>query len=359
MVAYSITLLLFSFLSQGQGFDLTGEWKGELLQEEGGFASNYYFQMNIKQQKGSSIITGSSHIRLSQEVMGTMQVIGQRKGDNRVVFKEPKILKQAGITDTSAWCLKYYTMTVTKEGEFLFMRGDWTGNTMDGIKCSPGTIVLRKRYSHSSSKAISPKDVKFHIKALDEDSRRTLDGAFMLSAGAVSMQREILKGQWKGDIPWRGQYRLLVQARGYYAWDTILNISEGQEELVLLCTLSTVKEGDVFRMENLYFERSKAIITPESESELNKLKELLRTNPNISIQISGHTDSVGSAYANRVLSVQRAKAVVEYLVAQGIDPNRLNYKGYGESKPVVDNDSPANRAKNRRVEFEITKVEKE
>jgi outer membrane protein OmpA-like peptidoglycan-associated protein len=75
--------------------------------------------------------------------------------------------------------------------------------------------------------------------------------------------------------------------------------------------------------------------------------------PTLHIQINGHTDKVGNTLSNQILSEERAKAVLDYLVGQAIDPVRLQYKGYGESKPIETNDTAEGRAKNRRTEFEI------
>ena len=71
------------------------------------------------------------------------------------------------------------------------------------------------------------------------------------------------------------------------------------------------------------------------------------------IQINGHTDDVGDVASNQDLSEQRAKSVYEFLIEKAIDPSRLKYKGFGESKPMESNDSPEGRAKNRRTEFEV------
>ena len=70
-------------------------------------------------------------------------------------------------------------------------------------------------------------------------------------------------------------------------------------------------------------------------------------------EISGHTDNVGKADANKILSQNRAKACVDYMISKGIASDRLVPKGYGQTKPLVPNDTPENRFKNRRVEAKI------
>ena len=84
----------------------------------------------------------------------------------------------------------------------------------------------------------------------------------------------------------------------------------------------------------------------------------MQNNPEVSIEIGGHTDNKGSAAYNKTLSENRAKSVYDYLIDNGIDTDRLTYKGYGFEEPIADNQTEKGRAKNRRTEFKIIKIEK-
>jgi OOP family OmpA-OmpF porin len=106
-------------------------------------------------------------------------------------------------------------------------------------------------------------------------------------------------------------------------------------------------------LNNVFFDTDSYTLRDESKIELEKLAQFLETNAEVSIEIGGHTDDVGSDTDNQVLSERRANAVVEYLVSRGIAQERLSSVGYGESAPLVANDSQENRAKNRRTEFKI------
>ena len=106
-------------------------------------------------------------------------------------------------------------------------------------------------------------------------------------------------------------------------------------------------------LKNVFFETGKYELQPLSYPELNRLVELLNQTPEMRIELSGHTDNVGLAAANQTLSVNRAKAVYNYLIAQGINANRLSYKGYGDTRPVAPNTTDEGRAANRRTEFTI------
>lgn len=116
-----------------------------------------------------------------------------------------------------------------------------------------------------------------------------------------------------------------------------------------------IKIGEVMILEGINFETNSANITPDSEEILMKAYNTMKNNPAIEVEISGHTDSRGSAEKNQVLSENRANSVKVWLVEKGIDGNRITTVGYGEDKPIAPNDSPENMAKNRRIEFKRIK----
>lgn len=109
----------------------------------------------------------------------------------------------------------------------------------------------------------------------------------------------------------------------------------------------------IIPMNNVFFNTAEWILLPTSFTELNKQLAYLKQKPNIKVEISGHTDNVGNDADNQVLSENRAKAVVDYFIENGILPQRLTYKGYGRSKPIDTNETDQGRAKNRRVEMKI------
>jgi outer membrane protein OmpA-like peptidoglycan-associated protein len=108
-------------------------------------------------------------------------------------------------------------------------------------------------------------------------------------------------------------------------------------------------------LKNVFFDVNKWDLKPESNAELNKLSDFLKSNPSLKIELSGHTDNSGDKKFNLTLSTNRAKAVYDYLINTGkIGAGRLSYKGYGDTKPKVPNDNAENKAKNRRTEFKVT-----
>jgi OmpA-OmpF porin, OOP family len=108
-----------------------------------------------------------------------------------------------------------------------------------------------------------------------------------------------------------------------------------------------------FILEDVNYETGKAVLKPESYPALNELVALLVRKDDERIEIGGHTDNVGKPEKNKILSMERAKSVMAYVISKGIDPNRLVAKGYGQTVPIASNKTAAGKAQNRRTEVKI------
>ena len=112
-----------------------------------------------------------------------------------------------------------------------------------------------------------------------------------------------------------------------------------------------VDERGCWVLKGVYFETAKWSIKPESYPVLDEVVDVLKRNPGVKVEIQGHTDNVGKAKYNQVLSEKRAKSVMEYLMNKGVNSTQLSYKGYGLQRPIATNETPEGRSKNRRVEL--------
>ncbi|KAA3640304.1 MAG: OmpA family protein [Bacteroidetes bacterium] len=144
-----------------------------------------------------------------------------------------------------------------------------------------------------------------------------------------------------------GNFFSIAKRIAYYCIDDIrLEVARPDLEASLAST-------NQYTFENVQFENGKAILQPDARKELDQLVEWLLKNASKNVEIGGHTDNVGTAQTNQVLSERRAKAVHQYLVENGVSPDQVTYKGYGEYSPKTTNDTAAGRQINRRVECKI------
>ena len=170
-----------------------------------------------------------------------------------------------------------------------------------------------------------------------------------------SAQSDAQTGAYQIALPAGEVYGFRAEKEGFLPVNENIDLTKAKEynEVHRDLILVPVKKGSTVRLNNIFFEFNKATLIPESQSELNRLAQFLRENPEFSIQINGHTDNVGSDEYNQRLSELRAQAVVDYLIAANIPAARLAAKGFGESLPVDSNDAEEGRQRNRRVEFTI------
>ncbi|MCB9306175.1 MAG: OmpA family protein [Lewinellaceae bacterium] len=114
-----------------------------------------------------------------------------------------------------------------------------------------------------------------------------------------------------------------------------------------------VKERLAFATKAVQFQTGRSTLKNESFSILDEIVEIMRQYPDYTLSISGHTDNVGDEQKNKRLSEARAKACYDYFMFRGIKAKRLRYAGFGENRPIAENDTPEGREQNRRVEFEL------
>lgn len=166
------------------------------------------------------------------------------------------------------------------------------------------------------------------------------------------------KGEYFITLPTGRDYTFTVNRKGYLFYSEQYNLSKKEADSTYQknIALQPVALHANFVFNNILFKNNSYELPSAAFIELDKLLQVLNENPSIKLEISGHTDNVGKQEDNLLLSTNRAKAIVGYLNSKGIDTKRLTYKGYGASKPIVDNGSEAGKAKNRRTEFTVTEL---
>jgi len=153
-------------------------------------------------------------------------------------------------------------------------------------------------------------------------------------------------------------YGIVVSSDGYLFQSVNLDIPPDKDRIQIPpIKLKKIEAGKNIVLNNIFFDFDKATLRADSKSELDRVSKVLRENPSMKIEISGHTDSKGSAIYNLKLSEERAKSVVDYLINIGIDKHRLSFKGYGFLKPLATNKTEEGRQQNRRTEFKVLEID--
>ncbi len=198
-------------------------------------------------------------------------------------------------------------------------------------------------------------------KVYDSENQKKLKAHFeliSLESNKIVMQAESdqITGEFLVCIPTDNDYALNVSKEGYLFYSDnfeLKGVHEITSPYLKDVALNPIKTGQKIILRNVFYETDSYELVDKSVAELTKLIDFLNHNPGLKIEISGHTDNVGTVDYNLGLSKNRAKSVYHYLTENGINPERLSYKGYGESQAISSNETIEGRADNRRTEIKI------
>jgi outer membrane protein OmpA-like peptidoglycan-associated protein len=244
----------------------------------------------------------------------------------------------------------YYTLDAKGEEAYMVSSKNSVGGNEDIVKIKlitelrPNPVVLIKGKVFNA-KTKEPLGAEIEYENL-------VDGK---NVGIA--QSNAQTGEYKIVLPYGKNYGFMAYAEKFISVSDNLDLSSVAEykEITRDLYLVPLEVGSTIRLNNIFFDIGKATLRPESFPELERLAGLMNENGKMQIELSGHTDNVGSDEANMKLSADRAKTVTDYLVSLGITAERIQSKGYGETKPVGTNDTEEGRQLNRRVEFTILK----
>ncbi len=226
----------------------------------------------------------------------------------------------------------------------------------------PGGYGKLDLYSFEIPLELRPRIITyFKGTVFDEADGKKLSAKFELidlATGQTIIQSESdpVDGSFLVALPSGKRYALNVSHPDYLFYSDHFDLESNHDyehPFLKDIPMQAIKVGESVVLRNVFFATDSYELMPESQAELNRLANLLLQNPNMQIEIAGHTDNQGNDDYNFDLSLKRAKAVYDYLLNKRIEPQRLTYKGYGETQPVDTNDTPEGRAKNRRTEFKI------
>jgi outer membrane protein OmpA-like peptidoglycan-associated protein/Tol biopolymer transport system component len=243
------------------------------------------------------------------------------------------------------------TLVVSAHGDVAYISSD-----------KPGGHGGMDIYSFKLYKEAQPVLVTyFKGMVYDKETNLRLEAKFELvdlSTGKVvsNSSSDPVTGEFLLSLPTEKEYGLNVSRPGYLFYSDHFELRGEHSKakpFIYNVPLQPIRIGETVILKNIFFDTDKFNLKPESMSELSKLLQLLKSNPTIHIEISGHTDNQGTAEHNLILSMNRALAVYDYLVGNGIGKDRLTYAGYGLTRPIDSNDSEQGRSNNRRTEFKV------
>jgi outer membrane protein OmpA-like peptidoglycan-associated protein/Tol biopolymer transport system component len=201
-------------------------------------------------------------------------------------------------------------------------------------------------------------------KVFDAETKAPLAASFELidlatAKPVVRSSSNAGNGEFLVCLPAGKSYALNVSLDGYlfYSDNFMLKDSKSAKEPFLKdIPLKPIKAGQSIVLKNIFYETDKYNLKNESKAELGKVVDFMNNNPNVKVEISGHTDNTGTKLHNQQLSESRAKAVYDEIINSGISKERLTYKGYADTKPIASNNTEVGKGQNRRTEFLITEV---
>mgnify|MGYP002855867330 CR=1 FL=1 len=208
---------------------------------------------------------------------------------------------------------------------------------------------------------LEPKKKTIKVSVYDAETKAPLNA----NINFVNLKREenidikaksIVNGQVDVSLRYFDRYELTVSGVQNYAFhNRQIDVEHEADEIAVF--LIPLRANTSVMLNNINFATASADIMPDSYSELDRVVKLLNENKGLRLEIAAHTDNVGVAAYNMLLSERRAQSVLSYLVENGVDASSVVAKGYGLTKPLVPNTTEENRAKNRRVEFKILEAE--
>ena len=253
--------------------------------------------------------------------------------------------------------LGYPINTIENEGSLVIASDGKTAYYASDRSDSKGGLDL---YTFELRSDVRPsKTLWVKGKVFDAKTNKGLPSAIELTdlgtGEVLSKVQTDETGGYLVTLPIGKDYAFNVNRKGYlfYSENFSLRDSVSDSTYNIDIPLEPLHANATVILKNIFFDVNRFELKPESSTELDNIVKLLKENPSLKIQISGHTDNVGKPADNLKLSNNRANAVIGYLIGKGIDANRLSSKGWGETKPLADNSNEDGRARNRRTEMKV------
>jgi len=308
-------------------------------------------------------------------------------------FSAPGAMEEGVFSKSSVEPDKWYHVVTTwkRNGEIkIFINGqlDQTGrqngrgiNTRSDLSLKIGRQLVRKNRAYKGyidemriyGRALTDSEVlALYNHGRIQCEKITLRGTIYNKRDRIPMRADVVvenmetgklvnqspsnrDGTYEIYLPIGGKYAFYAKRENFLSENRNLDTDKYETNATVNrdLFLVPVEIGESLVLNNIFFEFDRATLQKESYAELNRVLPFFSQYPNLKIEIAGHTDNVGSDAYNQKLSEERAQAVMDYLISQGVSSGNITSQGYGESEPVATNETDEGRQENRRVEFRI------
>ncbi len=271
--------------------------------------------------------------------------VSKRNGNSWTDWSKP--LNLGSNINTSKWDA-YFTIDASGEYAYLVSSANSIGEEdifrvklQEELQPDPVVLIYGKVYDQNTNQPLSA--------SISYDDLSTKQQVKVATSNGTT-------GEYKIILPYGTKYGFFAKKNGYMALSDNIDLTDIEEytEIERDLYLVPIQIDQQIVLNNVFFDRGKSMIKSSSYAELDRFVTTMKQNPEIKIEVQGYTNNVGDRQKLIQLSAQRAIAVKNYLVDKGIDESRIATKGYGPDNPIADNNTPAGRTKNQRVQFKIT-----
>lgn len=240
---------------------------------------------------------------------------------------------------------QHYPRVVKGGSGYAVTPGKTTGKKDKPLPKPMSTKVVRKPQpekvkTRKMQIAIAEKDSKNNVSALVNIKKRK-------NGRVIYSKQKYVTKPGNIDVPIGDNVEVTVSAKGYVPKKVIINSNDKKKKIFL----DRIETGKSYVVDNVLFEFNKAYLKRQSHDVIDELVKIMKQNPSLKVEIRGYTDSVGNDDYNKKLSERRADSVAEYVIKNGVSPERISSVGFGEKNPIADNKTKEGRSKNRRTEF--------
>lgn len=311
-------------------------------------------------QFGDTLIKNFQLTSLPYSVSGALKDAEGHLLQGIIILKDPLTQQEISRTTTNEYGI--YSLTFSQKKAYII---EPIVNLFKTMSISVDTLSIKRGVIETVNFELALKPALVEGILYDQKNNKALQGTIKIEDMNTSVELLTIdtdfEGKFSVELKTGIDYRFIPKVKNYIsdAFEIKRNALQNgytfNPNIPLISISDAIDEGKTFSLKNLLFESNQSVLKTESTLFLDKLYSFLIEYPNLNIEVHAHTDNKGGDASNLLLSQNRAKSVIIYLEQKGITNTRMIAKGFGESKPIANNDTAEGRELNRRVEFKLVK----